>query len=151
MPAQHDSVNDALVAVECLRHYLDQDGKVDPVERTARRKSTADGGGGGCQLFVHRIPPACQATHVEQMFLEHTSIQPAKVDPIEFASGATGKTMVHFRSTCHANLAFDTLKGKPDTDPTMRLQKKVFLKTGGYIRVRKMVAEDKDRTCPASS
>jgi hypothetical protein len=48
---------------------------------------------------------------------------------------------VHFRSTAHAKLAFDCLESKAEADASGRLQKKVFLRSGGYVRVRKMAFE----------
>jgi RNA exonuclease 1 len=49
--------------------------------------------------------------------------------------------MLTFASPRHANLAFSSLDGDQDQDSSGRLQKKVFLRNGGYIRVRKMVHE----------
>merc|ERR1712150_95037 len=92
---------------------------------------------GGHQLFVHRIPKKCKTQNITSMFLKHTSVEPLSVNDIEF-SGETGKTYVSFRSARHANLAFETLEGQPDQDKSGRLQKKVYLRTGDYVRVRKM-------------
>jgi hypothetical protein len=139
MPEKHDSVNDARTSWLCLEHYLKCNGKVEPIERSARTVRHTY----GLQLFVHRIPKSCDETHLTQMFLAYTSIQPEKVDDIEY-NGDNGKTIVTFRSTAHANIAFDTIEGKSDADPSGRLQKKVFLKSGSYIRVRKMAFEKKD-------
>jgi hypothetical protein len=72
------------------------------------------------------------------MFLSHADIQPSEVDEIEF-KGDTGRTHVTFRTSRHANLAFDTLDGKTEADASGRMQKKVYLKNGGYVRVRMMV------------
>lgn len=133
MPHTHDSVNDANAALLCLEAYLAKKGKVAPIERSAPRNA-----GAACQLFVHRIPKHCQASHLETMFLTHTSVQPKEVDEIEF-TGDTGRTHVTFRSSRHANLAFDTLESKEEADKSGRMQKKVYLKNGGYVRVRMMV------------
>lgn len=137
MPDTHDSVNDALVSLRCLEAWLEKGGDVEPVERTAKpvkNKKAAS------QLFMHRIPKFCQQDHFITMFLNHTSIQAEEVDPIEF-NGDYGKTLVTFSSSRHANLAFSTLEGEEDPDASGRLQKKIFLRDGGYIRVRKMVHE----------
>jgi hypothetical protein len=72
------------------------------------------------------------------MFLAHTSVQPAEVDEIEFL-GENGRTHVTFPSSRHADLAFHTLEGKEEADKSGRMQKKVYLQGGGYVRVRKMV------------
>ena len=133
MPQTHDSVNDARAALLCLEAYLGKKGKVAPIERSPSRNAIA-----ASQLFVHRIPKMCQPSHLNNMFLAHTSVQPADINEIEFA-GETGRTHVTFRSSRHANLAFDTLEGKEEADKSGRMQKKVYLKNGGYVRVRKMI------------
>lgn len=129
MPDTHDSVNDARKALECALHWVENDGNVDTVERTAKHK--------GNQLFIHRIPKQCKSHHLTSMFVKHTSVEPLSVDDIEF-SGDTGKTHVTFLSTRHASLAFDTLEGTAEPDKSGRLQKKVYLRNGDYVRVRKM-------------
>lgn len=135
MPDVHDSVNDARTALACIKHYLDCKGQVDKIVRTFQNRPNY-----GAQLFLHRIPKTCEADHISQMFLAHTSVQPLEVDEIVY-SGDSGKTLVHFRSTAHAKLAFDCLESKVETDASGRLQKKVFLRSGGYVRVRKMAFE----------
>lgn len=135
MPDVHDSVNDAKTALACIKHFLDCKGKVDKIVRTFQNRPNY-----GAQLFLHRIPKTCEASHISQMFLAHTSVQPLEVDEIAY-SGDNGKALVHFRSTAHAKLAFDCLESKVETDASGRLQKKVFLRSGGYVRVRKMAFE----------
>ena len=135
MPETHDSVNDARKALECVQYWVEKDGDVPAIERTFRNK--------GNQLFVHRIPKQCRPQHLEKMFLKNTSIAPTEVDDIEFLS-ETGKTHVSFKSVRHASLAFDTLEGIPEPDKSGRLQKKVYLRTGDYVRVRKMVKDYRD-------
>jgi RNA exonuclease 1 len=130
MPDTHDSVNDARKAFECVLHYVEKDGNVEPIERTPKNK--------GHQLFVHRIPKQCKPQHLTNMFLNHTGIQPTEVEDLEF-SGDTGKAHVTFRSSRHAGLAFDTIEGTAEADKSGKLQKKVFLRNGSYVRVRKMV------------
>lgn len=146
MPEKHDSVNDARISYQCLEVYraaAASGSAVDLVPRTAK-PSRPDF---ACQLFVHRIPKnACDETQLSQMFLAHTTIQPVEVEPIVYAgdSGTSGKTHVNFKSSRHGNLAFDSLDGKAVADASGRLQKKVFLKNGDYIRVRKMAFERKE-------
>jgi RNA exonuclease 1 len=135
MPEVHDSVNDARTALACVKHYLDCKGRVDKIVRTFQSRPNY-----GAQLFLHRIPKTCEASHISEMFLAHTSVQPLEVDEIAY-SGDSGKALVHFRSTAHAKLAFDCLESKVETDASGRLQKKVFLRGGGYVRVRKMAFE----------
>jgi RNA exonuclease 1 len=129
MPNTHDSVNDARKALECVEHWIEKDGKVDAIERTSKNY--------GHQLFIHRIPKHCKPEHLSLMFLKHASVEPSDVEPIEFANGL-GKTHVVFRSSKHASLAFDTLDSKIEEEKSGRLQKKVYLRNGDYIRVRKM-------------
>jgi RNA exonuclease 1 len=136
MPKTHDSVNDALMAFRCLEVWLEKDGDVEPVERTKSTKNKL----APSQLFIHRVPKICQKSHLEIMFLNHTSIQPTEIQDVEF-NGDNGKTVLTFASPRHANLAFASLEGEEDPDASGRLQKKVFLRNGGYIRVRKMVHE----------
>ncbi|KAG7342121.1 exonuclease [Nitzschia inconspicua] len=133
MPETHDSVNDARKALECVLYWMKRDGKVDLIERTAKQSKYK-----GHQLFVHRIPKQCQGEHLTNMFLKHTTVQPVDVDEIVF-SGNTGKTHVSFKSPAHANLAFDSIDGNSEEDLSGRLQKKVYLRNGDYVRVRKMV------------
>jgi RNA exonuclease 1 len=144
MPETHDSVNDATKALECVLHWMKRNGKVDLIERTVKQTSHK-----GHQLFVHRIPKQCKAEHLVNMFLKHTTVQPVEVDDILF-SGNTGKTYVSFKSPAHANLAFNTIEGDSEEDLSERLQKKVFLRNGDYVRVRKMVRELK-RPSPSNS
>jgi RNA exonuclease 1 len=144
MPKTHDSVNDTRMTMECLKHWLKKEGRVEPIVRAATPSYAA-------QLFVHRIPKnLCEESHLSRMFLHHTSIEPTTVETIEFA-GEVGKTHIIFKSGKHASLAFDCLEGIGHPDASGKLQKKVFLKTGGYVRVRKMVHERTDATSPHKS
>ena len=77
------------------------------------------------------------------MIVKHTDIQPITVDPIEF-SGNTGKTLVTFKTARHCRLAFDTLEGTAEEDPSGRSQKKVYLRDGGHIKIRKMVHDKRN-------
>jgi RNA exonuclease 1 len=133
MPETHDSVNDARKALECVLHWVKKEGKVDLIERSPKHSHYKSN-----QLFVHRIPKQCKTEHLTNMFLKHTTIQPVDVDEILF-SGNTGKTHVNFRSPAHANLAFDSIEGNAEEDLSGRLQKKVYLRNGDYVRVRKVV------------
>mmetsp|Transcript_17176 Transcript_17176/g.39673 ORF Transcript_17176/g.39673 Transcript_17176/m.39673 type:complete len:553 (+) Transcript_17176:154-1812(+) len=140
MPDTHDSVNDAMKALECVWHWIRNDGNVEMVERTIRqRQSNAH------QLFIHRIPKICNEEHLRSMFLKHSFVQPVDIDEIQFSS-SSGKTFVNFKSPRHANLAFDTLDGCAEEEKSGRLQKKVYLRNGDYIRVRKMVFTKRPNT-----
>ena len=135
MPETHDSVNDARKALECVLHWVNNDGNVALVERSAKNRPAPM----GHKLFVHRIPKICTEEHLNSMFVSHTFIQPTEVEDIQF-NGSAGKTHVHFKSPKHANLAFETLDGKAEEEASGRLQKKVYLKNGTYLRVRKMIS-----------
>jgi RNA exonuclease 1 len=145
MPKTHDSVNDTRMTMECLKFWLKNDGKVDAIVREEKATYAS-------QLFVHRIPKnLCEESHLSRMFLHHTSIEPKTVEDIEFAGTEIGKTHIIFRSGKHASLAFDSLEGIGHPDASGKLQKKVFLKSGGYVRVRKMVHEKSDAVSPLKS
>jgi RNA exonuclease 1 len=139
MPEKHDSVNDARVAYQCLELYRTSQGQVAPIPRTPKPNNRCID---ASQLFLHRIPKnVCDASQLSQMFLSHTHIQPVSVDDLIFADGTSGKTHVTFSSARHCNLAFDSIEGNGEVDPSGRLQKKVYLRNGDYIRVRKMAFE----------
>lgn len=133
MPDTHDSVNDARKALSCAVHWAKKSGYVAEVVRSTDGAKSA-------QLFVHRVPKYCKAQNLYCMFQKHTDIVPKQVDEVEF-SGTTGKTHVTFRTSWHASLAFDTLDGSSEPDKSGRLQKKVYLKNGDYVRIRKMTHE----------
>ena len=147
MPDVHDSVNDASVALSVIEEgYVKTNGKPEPITRTFSRNRRSDNANNGAdQLFVHRIPKCCTPDHISKMFMNHTSVQPTEVPDVEFNSD-TGKTTVTFASVQHANLAFNALAGEPKPDKTGRMQKRVYLRTGGYIAVRKMIAPKKSKT-----
>lgn len=134
MPNVHDSVNDARVALYILEEgYIKTDGKPEPIPRTFPVQKK----GGSSELFVHRIPKGCFPEHISNMFLTHTHIKPKEVPPIDFNSD-TGKTTVSFPTPEHANLAFKMIEGEAKPDKSGKLQKRVYLRSGGYVNVRKM-------------
>ena len=88
-------------------------------------------------LLVHRLPTSTLPEHLSEMFLAYTSIKPNKVPDIVF-SGSFGKCNVEFTSREHAELAYVTLNGEEREDKGGKKQKRVSLKGGGYVCVRKM-------------
>jgi len=138
MPETHDSVNDALMALRVVQHYIKNGGVVKPIIRSIRNKST----GLGSQLFCHRIPIICKSDHLETLFLKHSWIKPKEIDEIKH-SGQYGNTLISFATMQHANLAFMTLDGEEELDKSGRSQKRVHLRGGGYIWVRKMFHDSK--------
>ena len=144
MPTVHDSVNDARVTLACARHYVDNDGKVDTIEKVYTRSASKRSDGPDAEiatamLLVHRLPPNALPAHISEMFIEFTSIKPKKVNDITF-SGSHGKCHVEFPSREHADLAYRTLEGKEREDKNGMKQKRVGLKGegAGYVCVRKM-------------
>jgi len=136
MPDVHDSVNDARVAMFCLEEgYVKTNGETTPIPRTFVKKNRI----GSDQLFVHRIPRGCTQEHIQNMLLAHTAIQVKEVPEIEFNS-ETGKTTVVFPSADHAKLAFRTIDSEEKPDKSGRMTKRVYLRSGGYVSVRQMVA-----------
>eukprot|EP00970_Alexandrium_tamarense_P019393 scaffold13989_cov283-Alexandrium_tamarense.AAC.1 len=71
------------------------------------------------------------------MFLAYTCIKPKNVPEITF-SGQHGKCHVEFTSKDHAELAYASLNGEEREDKTGKKQKRVGLKNGSYVCVRKM-------------
>lgn len=140
MPDIHDSVNDARAALECAEHYRVKGGKVEPVEKVFIRKTRSTDAADTTMLLVHRLPTTTQPSHLVEMFLAYTSIKPKNVPDIMF-SGSHGKCNVEFTTKEHADLAYDTLAGEEREDKTGKKQKRVSLKGGGYVCVRKMKKE----------
>ena len=158
MPDVHDSVNDARVALACAQYYVDMGGKVNTIDKVYKRSdrpnnnnsssSTPGGGRNGSSdqqhtsiLLVHRLPVNTLPEHLTEMFLAYSSIRPKTVPDIAY-TGVHGKCHVEFTSAAHAELAYSTLVGEERTDKTGKMQKRVGLKGGGYVCVRKMKKEN---------
>jgi RNA exonuclease 1 len=137
MPDVHDSVNDARVALDCAEHYRSKGGNVAPVEKVFTRKRMSTDPADTTMLLVHRLPATTQPNHLVEMFLAYTNIKPKNVPDILF-SGSHGKCNVEFTTKEHAELAYNTLAGEERKDKTGKEQKRVSLKGGGYVCVRKM-------------
>lgn len=130
LPDRHDSVQDAMASLRAAA-YIAQNGSHPPIHRT-RNESEAS------SLFFHKIPDYCTEEHIHQMVVESTHILPASISNI--TRGATrdaGKTTVRFSSTKHADLAFESFAGPVRHEKSNREQKRIYLKGGGYICVRK--------------
>merc|ERR1740139_827992 len=69
-----------------------------------------------CCLLVHRIPKRCTEEHLSKMFAAHVGDVPAKIPPIEFRGGSTGKVMVKFESKEQAASVFAGIEGKIKDD-----------------------------------
>jgi RNA exonuclease 1 len=96
-------------------------------------------------LLVHRIPSAYTVDDIKSMFSTCAFVVPLEVQPISYGAdegpapvgGNIGKTTVAFSSEAHANLAFESLTGPNRPDKNNKAQKRVYLKNGGHICVRK--------------
>ena len=149
MPDTHDSVNDARVSLLCIDEgwvKKDNGANAEEISRVFQKRKKRISRIGekhdySSELFVHRIPRSFTKEHVENLFLMLTNIKPSNVPDIEYGND-TGKATVKFLSGDHSRLAFETLSGDAQPDKTGRLQKRVYLKKGGYVQVRKMVSKD---------
>lgn len=147
--SHHDSAEDARTSLYAAAYYLHHDGKTPALVRdptltkknhglTRNNLKPRDNA-----LMVHHIPGYCSEDHVQRMIVSYTNIIPQEVKPIvrglPEASGddAMGKTMVYFASAMHAELAFDSISGTVRQDKSNRPQKRVYLKSGGFVNVRK--------------
>jgi hypothetical protein len=128
----HDSVQDAQVAVKLAEHI-----KINGFQKPIPRSSNGD----SSMLLIHRIPSSCSEDTLRQLFTAMTHVIPLSIQQIQHtsnsASNPSGKTNAIFASTAHANLAFETLPGPDRPDKSNRSQKRVYLKAGGYICIRK--------------
>jgi hypothetical protein len=97
------------------------------------------------ELLIHRIPATLLEKDIFSMLTTHTNIIPSHIDPITRQSGGSssgadnGKTCIRFSTVTHCNLAFDSISGPNRPDKSGHPQKRVYLKSGGYINVRKFV------------
>lgn len=125
----HDSVKDAQCALFAARHLF-LHGVPSPIARSGVVEHS---------LLVHRIPSIMNENHIKEMFISNTFVVPTQIVPIVFSSDNTpsGKTTVMFETVKHSDLAFDTLAGPNRPDKANRAQKRVYIKGGGYICVRK--------------
>lgn len=155
---QHDSIQDAQIAVQAVYYLIEQQKLVsgglnrsvasmlkDATPSVTRSSHGLTHPANQC-LLVHRIPGSYTADDVKNMFVTCTYVVPSSVPPITHgnlsegeapADSSAGKTIVVFASEEHANLAFETLTGPNRPDKNNKAQKRVYLKSGGHICVRK--------------
>ena len=130
LPDTHDSVQDAMASLRAAL-FIARHGSHPPIYRT-RNESEAS------SLLCHKIPDFCTEEHIRQLFAELTSILPTNISIISRGSTqGTGKTTVRFASVKHADLAFESLVGPIRHEKSNREQKRVYLKGGGHLCVRK--------------
>lgn len=128
----HDSVKDACTSLYAAVYAFQNSGV------TVVRRGAAAGEG---TLLLHRLPDFCKEDHVLRVLIAYTNIVPTKVAPIMKGEGLSsepvGKTTVYFSSQQHAELAFESISGPLRPDKQNKPQKRIYLKGGGYIYVRK--------------
>ena len=154
----HDAVQDARIAMQSV-HYLintyqqqQPAGRMFNVQEFIQLMSTIPMVPrlvNGLQhpavqcLLVHRIPSNYTVDDIKSMFASCSFVIPQLVQPITFGNHAeeegagNGKTTVVFSTEAHANLAFDSLVGPNRPDKHNKAQKRVYVKSGGHICVRK--------------
>lgn len=139
MTAIHDSVRDAEAAYKAAKHLLTL-GPITKAPEVPRSQNSSTKPPAN-SLLVHRIPQGCDEEGIKQMMLSLTAIVPSQVLPLQWvgtdAATQSGKTYVVFPSKEHADFAFEALPGPNRPDKSNRAQKRAYLKTGGYICVRK--------------
>lgn len=141
LPETHDSVQDAQVALYLTVNVL-VNGATSVPSKYSREQHTKEAKDMSCTLFVHRLPLTCKEEHLVRMLTATTSVVPKKILPILFnqdsgETGAMGKTTIVYTSEQHANLAFECIPGQVRNDNSQRPQKRIYLKGGGYICIRK--------------
>ena len=139
LPQLHDSAQDARAALQAAA-YICKNGAPPPIVRKALVPVPS--------LLVHRIPDFCSVDHVRTMLVNSTNVVPSDILPITRGvdntsspagsnTVAAGKTTVTFTTQEHADLAFNSIPGPNKPDKSNRAQKRVYLKGGGYICIRK--------------
>lgn len=151
----HDSVQDAKIAVQAVNQLTAKLGQ-GPHTPAELSKSLANiviprlvagltQPAAQC-LLVHRIPSAYTVEDIKTMFSTCAFVIPLEVQPITYGSDENtaavpgtniGKTVVAFSTEAHADLAFESLTGPNRPDKNQKAQKRVYLKNGGHICVRK--------------
>ena len=143
LPDIHDSVQDARAALQSAAYFA-RNGTAPEIVRKQRGAN----GSSLPALLIHRIPDFCTEEHIRHMVMQHTFVVPAAVAPISRgapepmspsggSANATGKTTVQFSTQQHADLAFESISGPNRPDKSNRPQKRVYLRGGGYVCVRK--------------
>ena len=129
MGEMHDSVRDARTSLYAASIILVA-GPQAPIVRNTKGRS---------QLFVHRLPDYCTEEHLKAMIMQHTNVVPSSIEPIirNPVTENSGKTNIIFTSTEHADLAFTTIAGPIRPDAHNKEQKRIYMKAGGYIYIRK--------------
>jgi hypothetical protein len=135
LPETHDSVQDARAAL-LVAAYVSANG---PPPGLTFGTSSLD----GPQLLIHRIPANCTEEQLYRMLIAYTQVAPVRISTINHgtpttgSTEATGKAYATYSDAQHMELAFETLTGPVRPDKSNRPQKRVYLKKGGYVCIRK--------------
>ena len=157
-------MSDARIAYRCAELALTLEGPLPRVEKFAKhlRKGSHQNGSKGTDrhkkkrdqgpdpnlsLLVHRLPPGTTSDSIMGLILDAAEIKPAAVTDVAFgtAAGPTGRCHVTFRTAVHCGLAFDSLQGHIEEDPSGKMAKRVWLEAPKerarrpHIKVRKMI------------
>ena len=102
-------------------------------------------------LLAHRIPEGLTEEMLSALFLHLAYVCPVEVQPIEWTTteaprhsrkkaeeGKVGKSRIYFSSPEHADLALNTMPGPLRNDLKNRAQKRIYMKNGGYLYLRKL-------------
>lgn len=139
MVNSHDSVQDSLFSLTAAV-YASVNGltNLPKITRVQAPQATTNQNESG--LLFHRLPQNCTEEQLSAATLLNSHVLPSKISPIqrENADGSGfGKTFVFFPTNAHAELAFQSISGPIKLDKQGRQQKKLFLRNGNIIYVRK--------------
>ena len=143
LASTHDSIQDATAAQYAAAFLLVT--SADKVPTITPRSGSTHSANTINQMMIHRIPHFCHAADIKQMIMEYTHIVPSKVDNVEFSVVASdsktaesfGHTHITFSTPEHAELAFTSIVGPNRPDKQNRPQKRIYLKSGGHIYIRR--------------
>lgn len=141
----HDSVQDARAAAMAAL-YIVENGYQPPIARAnGGGSSSSSSSSCGPSLLAHRVPYTCTESDLIDMLTTLSAVVPSEVKCLlrgvkkdgKEKDDPVGKFSVIFKSQAHADLAFETLPGPNRPDKSNRPQKRVYLRNGGYLCIRK--------------
>jgi RNA exonuclease 1 len=136
MPQTHDSRLDARMALECAFSDVGR-ARGSGLKEVPRASGEVLHREAHHVLRVHRVPDNVTVADIESLFISSTYVVPLRLAPL-CKKGSKHTTSIFFSTLQHADLAFETLHGKPNTDSFGNAQKTVFLPNkSAYIVVGK--------------
>ncbi len=136
MPMTHDSVNDARTALQLILEFKSK-GQTAEIVRSPKKARGPSSTNGEDTCLVHRIPTSMTSAFLSKTIASHAKVVPVEVTEVEFPEGAMGRCIVRFTSAKHCEMAFDALAGPAKGDVNGRMQKRVYMKTGEYVFIRR--------------